>query len=125
MTDATGANPLPTRLVIVLTGLSADAPEAAVMPFRYAATAAAMDVGVEMHAVGRAVTLFRRGTCAVGLLEQIRSATALGASIFVCPQALVEQGLRADDLIEEVSGVRGAASMLGAGLEPGARFLSF
>ena len=42
MADPTSSNPITTRLVIVLTGLSVDSPESAATPFRYAATAAAM-----------------------------------------------------------------------------------
>ena len=111
-----------SRVVIVLSTASLQAPDAAVLAFRYAATAAAMDVAVEVHAVsGAAVRLFGRGAASDGLLAQIRQATDLGASLFVCPAALADQGLRAEDMIDEVSGVRGAASLLTAGLAPGAR----
>lgn len=109
------------RLVIVLS--SADA---AMHALRYAVTAAAMDVAVEMHAIsGDAVRAFAREAASDQLLAQVRQATELSVSLFVCPVALADQGMRAEDLIGEVSGVRGAASLLGAGFAPGARLLSF
>ena len=115
-----------SRLVIVLSTASLDAPDAAVLALRYAATAAALDVAVELHAVsGGAVRLFGRGAASAGLLAQIRQASKLGVNVFVCPAALADQGMRAEDLIDEVSGVRGAASLLSAGLVHAARFLSF
>ena len=113
------------RLVILLNNASIDAPERVVTALRYATTAAAMDVAVEMHAVGRSAAVFRSGAADGALMAQIRQAVALGVELFVCPAALVEQGLHADELIEEVAGVRGAASLLAAGLEPGARFMVF
>jgi predicted peroxiredoxin len=116
--------PLP-RLVILLNNASISAPESLFMPLRYATTAAAMDVAVEVHAINHSVSWFRHGAADPALLNQIRQAVALGVEIFVCPVALTEQGLNTGDLIEEVAGVRGAASFLVAGLEPGARFLVF
>lgn len=121
MTESSRDDSPASRLVIVLS--SADA---ATIAFRYAATAAAMDVVVEMHAVsGGAARLLGRGAASDDLLARIRQAIELGASLFVCPLALAEQGMQAHDLIDEVTGVRGAASLLGAGFAPGARFLGF
>ena len=113
------------RLVILLSGAGIDATEAMVLALRYATTAAAMDVAVELHAVNRSVALLRRGGADAALLTQIRQAVALGVELFACPVALTEQGCGADDLIEEMAGVRGAASLLVAGLAPGARFMVF
>ncbi len=115
--------PATTLLVIVLAGASA---EAVHLAMRYAVTAAAMDIAVELHAISAgAAAWFRRDEAAPGLLLQIRQAVEFGADIFVCPVALADRGLRTEELIEEVSGVRGAASLLGAGLAPHARFLNF
>lgn len=126
MTEPNPDDSVAARLVIILGSASLEAPHAATLALRYAATAAAMDVAVEMHAVSAgAVRMFGRGAVGESLLAQIRQATELGASLFVCPAALAEQGMRAEDLIDEVSGVRGAASLLGAGFAPGARFISF
>jgi predicted peroxiredoxin len=109
----------------MLNNASIEASESLAIALRYASTAAAMDVAVEMHAVSCSAAMFRRGAADVALLARIREAVALGVELFVCPVALSEQGLRADELIEEVAGVRGAASLLVAGLEPGARFMVF
>lgn len=93
-------------------------------PFRYAATAAAMDVGVELHAIGASVRLFARDA-APQTLAQVRQAHQFGVELYVCPVALAVHGLRAEDLIDEVRGQRGAAALLGAALAPGARLLTF
>ena len=121
--DVNGANA--SRLVILLNGVSLDAPELVSIPLRYAATAAAMDVAVELHAVNRSVALLRRDAVAPALLAQLQQAVELGVEIYACPVALAEQGMRVEDLIECVAGVRGAASLLVAGLGPDARFLVF
>ena len=110
------------RLVIVLNATSATT---LAIALRYAVTAAAMEMAVEMHAVGGAAALLRHGALDTTMLAQIRQATALGVALYACPAALADQGLAADQLIAEVAGVRGAASLLAAGFEPGARFMVF
>lgn len=121
--NTTGSNP--SRLVILLNNVSMESSESAFIPLRYALTAAAMDVAVEMHAVSQSVALFRRGADLPAFLAQVRQAVELGVEIFVCPVAMAEQGLSTKDLIEEVAGVRGAASLVAAGLGSRARFLVF
>lgn len=113
------------RLVILLSSGSSEAPQSLDLALRYATTAAAMDVAVEMHAVNRSVLLLRIGAADPALLDRIRQAVALGVEIVACPAALTEHGLKREDLIAELAGVRGAASLLVAGLAPGARFLVF
>jgi predicted peroxiredoxin len=125
MLEPSPSAPGAPRLVIMLNSAPIEGAEPLAVALRYASTAAAMDVAVEMHAVGPSAAMFRRGAADAGLLARIREAVALGVELFVCPVALGEQGLRADELIEEVAGVRGAASLLVAGLEPGARFMTF
>jgi predicted peroxiredoxin len=118
-------SPAPGLVIILNTG-SPESPEAAVLAFRYAATAAAMDVAVEVHAISAGtVRLLGRGAAGDALLAHIRQAIEHGASLYVCPLALAEQSMRAEDLIDEVSGVRGAASLIAAGFTPGARFITF
>ena len=114
-----------SRLVIVLNSVRADTPELGSIPLRYAVTAAAMDVAVEIHAVSESVRLFRRHLDAPDWLAQIKQAVDLGVEIFVCPVALADQALGIEDLVDEVAGVRGAASLVVAGLGPGARFMVF
>ncbi len=113
------------RLVILLSHAGPDAPQQALIALRYAVTAAALDVAVEVHAVSASVALLERTGCAPALLAQIRQAVELDVEIFVCPLALAEQGLRVEQLIADVTGVRGAASLLVAGLAEGARFMVF
>ena len=111
------------------------------LAFRYAATAAAMDIAVEIHAVGPSVGLLRRGAMhetreveeqtvnpamsSHDLVSQIREMKSLDIELYVCSAALADAGLSVTDLIPEVSGVRGAAALLVAGLAPGARLLTF
>lgn len=114
-----------SRLVILLNTVSLDVPDLAQIPFRYASTAAAMDFAVEIHAVSHSVTLFRRGAKLAGLDGQIKQAFELGVDMFVCPVALAQAGMTELDLVPEVSGVRGAASLLVAGFAPGSRFMVF
>ena len=125
MADSAFANHAEPRLVVVVNGGSPLSVQDLTVPLRYAASAAAMDVHVELHAVGPSVAWLRRGAADAGLLTRLRTAVELGVDIFVCPQAMADQGLRFEDLIDEVLEVRGAASLLHAGLAPGARLLSF
>ena len=120
MSDSSSATA--SHLVIVLN----DAANATLaIALRYASTAAAMDVAVELHAVSGAVMLLREGALDAALLAQLQQATALGVAVYACPAALADHGLAADQLIADVAGVRGAASLLAAGLAPGARFMVF
>ena len=129
------------RLVVVLASGSHAEPKPAMLAFRYAATAAAMDIEVEIHAVGTSVGLLRRDTSPEAtevpaptanpamssrdFVSQIREMKALDIELYVCSAALAEASLSLSDLIPEVSGVRGAASLLVAGLAPDARLLTF
>jgi predicted peroxiredoxin len=109
-------------LVIVLNDAST---ATLTIALRYASTAAAMDVPVELHAVSASAALLREGALDAGLLDQVREATALGVALYACPAALADCSLVADQLIAAVTGVRGAASLLAAGLAPGARLMVF
>ncbi|MYN25390.1 DsrE family protein [Duganella levis] len=113
------------KLVILLE--RAVTPEAVQSALRYASTAAAMDLAVEVHAVGAAVKLLRRGAEAdYGAWQAtLAQALELGVLLFACPQALAAQDMVADDLIDGVAGIRGAASLLAAGMAPGGRFMVF
>ena len=120
----TSSDPPPNTTLLVV--LSSDSAEAARLALRYAATAAAMDVPVEMHVVSAgAVRWLAHGAASAALLTQIRQARDLGMGLFACPAALAEQGLSTEQLIPEVEGVRGAASLVSAAMAPNARILSF
>lgn len=109
-------------LVIVLNDAT---PASLTIALRYASTAAAMDVPVEMHAVSGSAALLREGALDASLLAQVRQATSLGVGLYACPAALADHGLGPEQLIADVAGVRGAASLLAAGLAPGARLMVF
>lgn len=129
------------RLVVVLTSGSRTEPGPALLAFRYAATAAAMDIAVEIHVVGASVNLLRHGSSSDAsevaapttnaamssqdLLSQISDLKSLDVELYVCSAALAEANLSLTDLVPEVSGVRGAAALLVAGLAPDARLLTF
>lgn len=110
------------RLVIVVNDVDA---RGAGVPLRYAATAAAMDVAVEVHCVGASAAWLREGAADAALLALIRQAAEQGAQLYACPQALAACGVAQDTLIAEVDGLRGAASLLAAGLADDARFMNF
>ena len=111
------------------------------LAFRYAATAAAMDIEVEIHVVGASVGLLRRDASRKAsevavqsvnpamssrdFVSQISDLKSLDVELYVCSAALAEANLSLSDLIPEVSGVRGAAALLVAGLAPDARLLTF
>ena len=110
------------RLVILLNAASA---ASVTIALRYAITAAAMDVAVEMHAASGSVALLREGAADAALLALIQQATGLGVSLFACPAAMADHNLAISQLIADVAGVRGAAALIAAGLAPGARFMVF
>lgn len=115
------AEPSPSLIIVLNSASSATL----AIALRYAATAAAMDVAVELHAVSGAVALLRDGLDDAAMLAQIRQATAHGVALFACPAAMADHQLSPDQLIAEVTGVRGAAALLASGLAPGARFMVF
>lgn len=118
MSDAT------PRLVILLD--RAVTAEAAQSALRYASTAAAMDVAVEVHAVSASVSLLHRDAPdEAGWRAALAQALELGVELYACPQALAGQGMQAEDLLDGVAGIRGAPSLLAAGLAPGGRFMVF
>jgi predicted peroxiredoxin len=117
------SSPAGKRLLIVLAGTSIDAAQLAL---RYAATASAMDLDVELHAVSAgAVGWLAKDRAPPQLLARIRQAVQHGVELFVCPAAAAEDGLAADQLIPEVEGVRGAASLLEAAMQPTTKVITF
>ncbi len=133
------------RLLIVLAGGSPVATAPAGLAFRYAVTAAALDLLVEIHVVGESVKLLQKSFAGnsdqtdrtlgdaiqsepfseQGLSSQVRLMKSMDVKLFVCSAALADAGLTLMDLIPEIDGVRGAAAMLAAGLAEDARILSF
>jgi predicted peroxiredoxin len=117
----------PSRLLIVLASGSDVAQKPAVLAFRYAATAAALDLSVELHVVGESIKLLQSSLASShgDFLKKIREMKAMGVLLFACSAAIAEAGFTVADLVPEVDGVRGAAAILAAGMADDTRLLSF
>ena len=110
-----------TSLVLQLWQSSTAAPQLAATPFMLAASAAAMDWPVEIHALGASVELFvsdnaaRHQTVAPlnrPLSAYIEDATRSGVKIYLCSTAMRDRGLEPTDMLEECQSVLGMVTML-------------
>ncbi len=123
-----------TSLVIQLWQSSAAAPQLAATPFMLAASAAAMDWSVEIHALGASVELFVRDNAArhhtVAPLNRplsayIEDATRSGAKVYVCSTAMRDRGLAPEDLLEGCQSVLGMVTMLERLAQPDTTVLTY
>lgn len=103
-------------VAILLWAADASAPERLATPFFHAAAAAAMDVPVEIYFSAASVRLLLPGVAAglrasprvdKTIADNLREATALGAQLFACSDALHAQGIEAAQLMPGVQ--RGGA----------------
>ncbi len=103
-------------VAILLWAADASVPERLATPFFHAAAAAAMDVPVEIYFSAASVRLLLPGVAAglrasprvdKTIADNLREATALGAQLFACSDALHAQGIEAAQLIPGVQ--RGGA----------------
>ncbi len=110
-----------TLLVLQLWQSSTAAPQLAATPFMLAASAAAMDWPVEIHALGASVELFVRDNAArhqvVAPLHRplsayIEDATRSGVRVHLCSTAMRDRGLDPEAMIEGCQSVLGMVSML-------------
>jgi predicted peroxiredoxin len=110
-----------TSLVLQLWQTSAAAPQLAASPFMLAASAAAMDWPVEIHALGASVELFVRDNAARHqvvaplnrpLAAYIEDATRSGVRVYLCSTAMRDRGLVPEDMLEECQSVLGMVTML-------------
>jgi predicted peroxiredoxin len=122
------------KLALVLCAATPERPETCVMPFVYAATAAAMEVEVEIHFTGRAVRLLAEGCAAAlrpdvgggkSLYEHMRAASGQGVRFFGCSMALEAYLGAGEPRIAEFAGAAGAATVIMRSLDPEWRVLSF
>lgn len=125
------------KLVILLAGLAPDDPERCVMPFVYAAVAAAMDCEVEVHFTARAVRLLVDGVAAAldpahpdgkSVHDHMREAAALGVRFLACSRAARAHVGAGEAWIAEFSGAgdtAGAASFIMRCVDPEWRSLVF
>lgn len=103
-------------VAILLWAADASVPERLATPFFHAAAAAAMDVPVEIYFSAASVRLLVPGVAAglrasprvdKTIADNLREATALGAQLFACSDALHAQGIEAAQLMPGVQ--RGGA----------------
>ncbi len=123
-----------TSLVLQLWQTSAAAPQLAATPFMWAASAAAMDWPVEIHALGASVELFVRDNAArhqvVAPLNRplsayIEDATRSGVKVFLCSTAMRDRGLVPEDMLEECQSVLGMVTMLERVAQPDTTVLTY
>jgi len=124
------------RLVIVLWSCGPDRPggaQLAAAPFVYALAARALELEVELHFTSTAVRWLLEGEAADAhtdharsktVLDYLREAKVAGIRMYACAMALNEHG-RSKALIAEAEGIAGAASVIGAAVEPGVQTLVF
>jgi predicted peroxiredoxin len=124
------------RLIIVVWSCGPDNPRGAMLaaaPFVYALAARALDLEVEMHFTSSAVRwLFtgvadqahtdQAGTKTVG--DYLRETKAMGVKHFACAMAL-EEHRRDETLVDQVESVAGAATVIDAAADRGARVIVF
>jgi predicted peroxiredoxin len=122
-----------TRLVIVVWSAGPERPVLAAAPFVYALAARALEIPVEMHFTSTAVRWLLAGvadaahTDAAGtrtVADYIREAKDAGVHLLACSMALAEHR-RGEALIDACDGMAGAATVVAASVEPGARTLVF
>lgn len=109
------------RLLIVLMNTDPRNPEELAAPFYHAAVAAALDYEVDVVCTATAGKLMRRGVAeaiavkpghAKTVHDWIREAHEQGARFWACPANLELFDMAESDLIEECSGLMGAAAMI-------------
>lgn len=128
------APPVAKNLLILLWAATPERPDLCAMPFIYAATAAAMELGVEVHFTGPSVRLLMEGVAAgirvsaqsdTSLYDTMQTAAQHGARFVACSMALREHTQAHEAKITEFSGVAGAATVVMRSLDPEWRTLTF
>ena len=109
------------KLIIQLWQTSPDQPQLAATPFMLAASAAAMEAEVELHALGASVELFVRDNPAGERLvpplgralgAYVDDALRAGARVYACSTAMRDRGLYPERMIDGFSDVLGMVTML-------------
>ena len=123
-----------TSLVLQLWQSNAVVPQLAATPFMLAASAAAMDWPVEIHALGASVELFVRDNAARhqavaplnrALSAYIEDATRSGVKVHLCSTAMRDRGLDPEAMIEGCQSVLGMVSMLERLTQPDTKVLTY
>ena len=115
------------KLAILLWATGPDSPHLCATPFFHAAVAAAMDVEVEIYCTSRSVLLLVEGLASglhagvnrdVSVYTHMQQATAHGAKLYACSDALDAHAVDRDRLVPELAGIAGAAAFLERALDP-------
>jgi hypothetical protein len=123
-----------SRLVIVMWAADPRRPVQAAAPFVYALAARAMEVDVQMHFTSSAVRWLVQGEAEGGFTDAggtrsvrdwLREAHAAGVELYACAMALAEHRRDGENLVAEVAGVAGAATVIGLAMDPATRVLIF
>ena len=121
------------KLVIVMWSADPSAPDRAAAPFVYALAARALEIEVEMHFTAGAVCWLFEGVADRAFTDRARTktvrdfvgeASAAGVRLYACAMALAERR-RGEALIAETTGIAGAATVVGAAMQPGCRVMVF
>jgi uncharacterized protein len=121
------------KLVIVLWSADPSVPDRAAAPFVYALAARALEIDVEMHFTAGAVRWLFEGVADGAHTDQartktvrdfIREASSAGVRLYACAMALGERR-RGEALIAEMTGIAGAATVVGTGVESDCRVMVF
>ena len=122
------------RLIIQLWQTVAAEPDMAVTPFLMASTAAALDMHVEVHVVGRNVEMFvknnERRHQAIPPLNRrlsdfIDDAMRTGVKFYPCSTAMRDRNLQLGDLIDGVGEIIGMVTMLDRATQENTTVLTF
>lgn len=121
-------------LIIQLWQTSSDDADRAAAPFLFALTAKAMDMHVEVHALGPSVELFvtqdqRRHRPVSPLMRPlstyIQEALEAGVEVHACSSALRDRHLEPTDLLEGCQRILGMVSMLERATAPDTTVLTY
>jgi uncharacterized protein len=122
------------RLIIQLWQTVAAEPDMAVTPFLMASTAAALDMHVEVHVVGRNVEMFvknnERRHQAIPpmnrrLSDFIDDAMRTGVKFYPCSTAMRDRNLQLGDLIDGVGEIIGMVTILDRATQENTTVLTF
>ena len=122
------------KLIIQLWQTSPEQPQLAATPSMLAASAAAMDLDVELYALGASVELFVRDNPmrerlvvppGRALGAYVEDALRAGARIYACSTAMRDRGLGTERMIEGFSEVLGMVTMLERSLAEDVTVLTF
>ncbi len=122
------------KLVMMLLTLSPDQPHLCGTPFFQAASAAAMDVEVEIYFASAATRLLAKGVAdrifpsenkVKSVYEFMQDASELGVKFYACGGALSAYAITPDRLIPECTGVAGGAMYISRVMDDDWRSISY